>query len=125
MAKRCKVEGYQAFIDKVTALEKEGRTVYCMFCGSKDKSGESWCPDCVTAEPVVEECLKNLPTSAFFLFCSVGERDYWKNKTNEFRTDKRLMLSGVPTLLKWGQPNQKLAEEQLFKPDLINMLFED
>ena len=42
----------------------------------------------------------------------------------EFSVDPKLKLTGVPTLLKYGAP-QKLVEDQLFKPDLIKMLFEE
>ena len=41
-----------------------------------------------------------------------------------FSVDPNLKLNGVPTLLKYGE-KKKLVEDQLFKPDLIKMLFED
>jgi len=56
-----------------------------------------------------------------FIYCAVGGRAYWKDRSNEFRTDKDLKLTGVPTLLRWG--GQKLAENKL-QPDLIAMLME-
>ena len=31
-----------------------GGDVFVLFSGSKDESGASWCPDCVTADPVVK-----------------------------------------------------------------------
>ena len=48
-----KVEGFEAFQAKVEELAKTGGDVFVMFSGSKDSNGVSWCPDCVTAEPVV------------------------------------------------------------------------
>ena len=42
-----------------------------------------------------------------------------------FSVDPKLKLTGVPTLLKYGSPGQKLVEDKLFKPDLIKMLFEE
>ena len=44
------VEGYagwSAFVEK-----NKGKEIFALFCGGKDESGKSWCPDCVTAEPV-------------------------------------------------------------------------
>ena len=58
-----KVEGFEAFKSKVEELAKTGGDVFVMFSGSKDSNGVSWCPDCVTAEPVVAVIV-------FFIFCS-------------------------------------------------------
>ena len=125
MVQEYTVQGFENFMSKVSELEKQGKEVYCLFSGTKDANGKSWCPDCVTAEPVVRGCLKNMPEAAVFLYCQVGERDYWKNKSNEFRVHPKLKLTRVPTLMRWGAPNEKLVEENLFKPDMINMMFED
>ena len=53
MARVSKVEGYDAFKAKISELASAGGDIFVMFSGSKDASGVSWCPDCVTAEPVV------------------------------------------------------------------------
>ena len=53
MARVTKVEGYDAFKAKISELASAGGDVFVMFSGSKDARGVSWCPDCVTAEPVV------------------------------------------------------------------------
>ena len=45
MVQVVKVEGHEAF--KAAAKEHEGKTIFALFCGSKDANGESWCPDCV------------------------------------------------------------------------------
>ncbi|XP_077965601.1 thioredoxin domain-containing protein 17-like [Styela clava] len=125
MANQIAVEGYEAFMSKISELEEQKKEIYCLFSGSVDpQSGKNWCPDCVKADPVIEKCLPNMPEGAVFVHCHVGQRDYWKNKTNDFRVHPKLKLSGVPTLLKWGEP-KKLVEDQLFNPDMINMMFED
>ena len=53
MAKVTKVEGFDAFKAKVSELSSAGGDLFVMFSGSKDARGVSWCPDCVSAEPVV------------------------------------------------------------------------
>ena len=53
MAQFSKVEGFDAFKAKLSELTADGGDVFVMFSGSKDASGVSWCPDCVTAEPIV------------------------------------------------------------------------
>ena len=44
------VEGYAGWTAFVQ--ENKGKEIFALFCGGKDASGKSWCPDCVTAEPV-------------------------------------------------------------------------
>ncbi|XP_033027358.1 thioredoxin domain-containing protein 17 [Lacerta agilis] len=113
------VSGYEEFSTAVQ--ERRDRQIFAYFSGTKDpQSGTSWCPDCVTAEPIVRGELKYLPEGSVFIYCQVGERAYWKDPDNEFR--KNLHLTGVPTLLKYGTP-QKLVEQECFKPDLVRMLF--
>ena len=53
MVKVTKVEGFDAFKAKVSELSSAGGDLFVMFSGSKDAGGVSWCPDCVSAEPVV------------------------------------------------------------------------
>ena len=125
MVKEINVRGFQQLIETVESEDLKGKSIFCLFCGDKDAEGKSWCPDCVVAEPVVRRCLKQLDDSCAFVYCTVGGRDYWNDKNNEFRIHSSLKLTGVPTLLKWGFPNQKLVENQLFKEDLIMMMLDD
>ncbi|WAR02767.1 TXD17-like protein [Mya arenaria] len=122
MAKSVKVEGYEAF--KAAVDEHKGTTIFALFCGSIGKDGKSWCPDCVVAEPVINANLSKIADDGVFIYCSVGDRTFWKDQNNAFRKDPSLMLKGVPTLLKLGQPN-RLVEEQCAKTDLVEMLFAD
>jgi len=118
MIERIKVEGYHAFMSEIDRLKP--RVVYALFSGSKDANGKSWCPDCVTAEPVVYGALEDAPSDAVFIYCGVGERNFWKDQQNVFRT--ALKLKSVPTLMKWGSP-VKLEEEQCASKDLVEELF--
>nr|CAB3267395.1 thioredoxin domain-containing protein 17-like [Phallusia mammillata] len=125
MVQEFKVQGFDEFLSKVTELDKQNKVILCMFCGDKDASGNSWCPDCVVKEPVVRKALGDVPNAenVAFVYCSVGGREYWKDRSNQFRTDKNLKLTGVPTLMIWGRPNEKLVEDQI-KADVISILFD-
>ena len=58
MVVKHKVEGFEAFVAKAEELSADkSKTLIIMFSGTKDENGKSWCPDCVVAEPVVDECL--------------------------------------------------------------------
>ncbi|XP_061683179.1 thioredoxin domain-containing protein 17 [Syngnathoides biaculeatus] len=112
------VRGYGEFRKAVE--ERKGKDIFAYFCGDKDEQGKSWCPDCDRAEPILKGAMGVLPQGSVFIYCQVGERNYWKDPSNEFRTT--LKLTGVPTLLRWGTP-QKLVEEECFKEDLLRMMF--
>ncbi|XP_066492422.1 thioredoxin domain-containing protein 17 [Tiliqua scincoides] len=113
--------GFADFERAAREQQRLGRRVFAYFSGDKDPaSGASWCPDCVRAEPVVRAELPHLPEGSAFVYCQVGSRAEWKDPDNEFR--KRLRLSAVPTLLKYGTP-QKLVEEECLKAELVRMLF--
>ena len=60
--------------------------MFVLFSGSVDAaSGVSWCPDCVTADPVVAAALKEVDDDLVFVHCSVGQRAFWKDQSNVFR----------------------------------------
>ena len=60
--------------------------LFVLFSGSIDSaSGKSWCPDCVTADPVVAEALKDLDDDLVLVHCAVGQRSFWKDQNNVFR----------------------------------------
>ncbi|XP_022104598.1 thioredoxin domain-containing protein 17-like [Acanthaster planci] len=103
---------------------KGNDSLFVLFCGDKDASGNSWCPDCVDAEPFVTSGLASAPDDGVFIYCSVGDRAFWKDQQNGFRTHDKLKLSAVPTLLKYGT-SKRLVEEDCKKSDLVKMLFED
>ncbi|XP_003469685.1 thioredoxin domain-containing protein 17 isoform X1 [Cavia porcellus] len=114
------VSGFEEFNRAVA--EHPGKTIFAYFSGSKDAGGKSWCPDCVQAEPVVREGLKHVSEGCVFIYCQVGEKSDWKDPNNDFR--KKLKITAVPTLLKYGTP-QKLVESECLQENLVEMLFSE
>ena len=53
------------------------------------------------ADPVIEEALKNAPECSCLITVQI-ERATWRDKENNFRKSKDLMLKSVPTLVKLG-----------------------
>ncbi|GBG85501.1 hypothetical protein CBR_g40140 [Chara braunii] len=88
------------------AMEKlaEVPNVYVVFLADKDRStGQSWCPDCRKAEPVIDKCFAEAAAEKerVLVRCYVGDGPTWRNPQHPFRTDSRLKLTGVPTLVRW------------------------
>uniref|UniRef100_A0A1B0CD68 Thioredoxin domain-containing protein 17 n=1 Tax=Lutzomyia longipalpis TaxID=7200 RepID=A0A1B0CD68_LUTLO len=73
------VKGYEEFTKLVDELETSGKTIHILFSGGKQENGESWCPYCVKAEPVVMSALEKAPEETHFIHVDVGERAYWKD----------------------------------------------
>lgn len=69
------VKGYEEFTKLVEDLEsQQNEVIHVLFSGGKEENGKSWCPYCVTAEPVIEEALSTAPESSHFVHVEVGER---------------------------------------------------
>lgn len=68
------VRGYEEFTKLVESLESSGQPVHVFFSGGKEENGESWCPYCVKAEPVVIDGLKHAAEESHFVHVDVGER---------------------------------------------------
>jgi len=117
------VVGYEQFKKTLESI-KGAEKIIAIFCGSKDENGQSWCPDCVKAEPVLHEAMKNLSDSAAVIECEVGPRAEWKTPDNPFRTDPHFKLTAVPTLLIIGTP-KRLVEEQCMDKNLVAMVLEE
>lgn len=124
---RHKVVGYQPFLDFMeTLVVPQSQKVNVYFSGSVDTAtGQNWCPDCVEAEPFVTEALQRTAgESSQFVYVVVGDRAFWKDTKNPFRLDKNTHLSVIPTLIRW-KGAQRLEGDQLTKPELLDMFFED
>uniref|UniRef100_A0A0R3RUL1 Thioredoxin domain-containing protein 17 n=1 Tax=Elaeophora elaphi TaxID=1147741 RepID=A0A0R3RUL1_9BILA len=106
---RRKVEGF----DELNELLKDIKCrAVILFSGSKE-NGQSWCPDCVQAEPIIEKVIEEIVSSGdidenfAFVECGVGLRTYydnfsWKDLTNAFRVDERFKVKEIPTLLDYS-----------------------
>ncbi|XP_011873993.1 PREDICTED: thioredoxin domain-containing protein 17-like [Vollenhovia emeryi] len=124
------VDGYDNFLRYVEQLrlKRVERPTYILFTGSPlPGSDESWCSDCVEAEPFISKAFLGLaaeaeePKRTLFVKVTVGDRAFWKDQHCPFRTDPITKLKVLPTLIKWGT-QKRLEGDQLLKPELIELL---
>merc|ERR1711915_85238 len=125
--KELHVEGYDALVKLIDGnADCKTDRLFVLFSGSIDAgTGASWCPDCVAADPVVAEALKDADDDLVLIHCAVGQRGFWKDQSNVFRTDPKLRLKGVPTLLNWHEPEKRLVEENLQKLSMVQLLLSE
>ncbi|XP_045785392.1 thioredoxin domain-containing protein 17-like [Maniola jurtina] len=118
------LKGFDDFTKYTETIAPNGPTVLFYFSGSKLPNGDSWCPDCVVAEPVVKAFLSEVKKDVTFVYVDVGDREYWKDRACPFRTDSRTKLMVIPTLIKW-KGVQRLEGSQCCNRELLQMLFEE
>jgi hypothetical protein len=75
MAKQTLLNGLNELRNYLSTIEKAKHAVFILFTGSKDpQTGQSWCPDCNVADPVIHNSMKYLNENSEFITCIVGER---------------------------------------------------
>lgn len=99
--------------------------IYVLYTGTKlPDTGESWCPDCVEAEPFIEKGFEAAPENTLLVIVEVGDRPFWKDHNCPFRTNPVTKLKVLPTLARWGT-QKRLEGDQLLNLELIDMLLTD
>ncbi|SAM09621.1 hypothetical protein [Absidia glauca] len=95
------------------AVQDEQNNVFVVFFGTEmDETNESWCPDCVIADPLIRKSLLAVP-NAVLIEAPVGLRDEWKgNTTHPYRV--KYNVPAIPTLYNWSKagPGARLVEEE-------------
>ncbi|KAL3122500.1 hypothetical protein niasHT_003036 [Heterodera trifolii] len=102
--------------------------VFVYFTGEKvAETGQSWCPSCVQADPVIEQAFDefswdpDMPIHVAFITCDVGPREIWKSLDNSIKADATLDVQSVPTLIEYSQacekrvPGRKLDKDEQFQ----------
>ncbi|XP_015594301.1 thioredoxin domain-containing protein 17-like [Cephus cinctus] len=123
MVIRHHVEGYENFIKFMENFKADG-PIHILYSGTKLPNGNSWCPDCVEAEPVIEKGLSAAPEKSHFIHVEVGDRPFWKDLKCPFRTDTRTKLNVLPTLARWGT-QKRLEGDACLDTGLVEMLVTD
>lgn len=97
-----------------------------MFSGSHLLgTNQSWCSDCTRAMPIIHEAMaKYADPKIHFVYVHVGDKPFWKNVNCPFKTDLRLRLTVIPTIMKWNSC-KKLVGLQCEKLELLELLFQD
>ncbi|KAI0981303.1 hypothetical protein GJ496_004445 [Pomphorhynchus laevis] len=109
---------------QVDIITKNEKRPFILFFGSLTESGESWCSDCRNATEPIDEGLKLLPTAISLILCYIGDRENWKNESNEFRTDSKLAIKSVPTIFDFKN-NRRLVNEEITVDSLNELLNSD
>ncbi|KAI8067134.1 hypothetical protein BC940DRAFT_301375 [Gongronella butleri] len=116
---RTTVDDFENQVNK--AVQDENNKVFVVFFGTEvDETNESWCPDCVVADPLIRKALVPVPNSVL-IEAPVGHRHEWKNN-NEHPFRVKYNLAAIPTLFKWTKngPGASLVEEEAADVNKLN-----
>ena len=89
---------------KTLPLPTATTRIFALFFGSESPStnNESWCPDCVIADPVIRSSIREVVKDVVLLECPVGQKLEWRaNKSHEYRVNPDLKIERIPTLIEF------------------------
>ena len=97
--KRCATNAeVSAVVDALVA--SQGSALLVFFGAEDPQTGESWCPDCVTADPVLRRTIALKRKDLTLYECPVGQRADWKNQpAHPYRLHPLLRIARIPTLV--------------------------
>ena len=112
---------FSSSVMEARELVGESGKVFLLFTGAiKPDTGKSWCGDCTRAEPVINKVMAETKESVL-VECIVERADY-RETTYQYRTDNKIQLACVPTLMNWGNPKIRLDDSQSSDEELVREL---
>jgi len=112
--------------DQMLNKYSKKENLFILFTGNKDpRTNKSWCPDCVTAEPIIDAAFQMLDHCTV-LECLVEREDYKGKPQHPYRVHPKIKLKAIPTLVHWGKVSARavLVEDQCCDPSLVNDFIE-
>ena len=83
-----------------TLVARQGSALFLFFGAEDPQTGDSWCPDCVTADPILRRTIAATRKDLTVYECPVGQRSDWKNQpTHPYRLHPLFRVARIPTLL--------------------------
>lgn len=100
----------------------QGSGLFLFFGAEDPQTGESWCPDCVTADPVLRRTIALARRDLTLFECPVGQRSEWKNRPEHpYRVHPLFRVARIPTLvfIEAGVERGRLVEADCAVPELV------
>ncbi|MFW5830364.1 MAG: thioredoxin domain-containing protein [Planctomycetota bacterium] len=110
---------FQAVLSALQATSGSG--LFCFFGSELPDQELSWCPDCVTADPVIRMTLQQVRPELVFYACPVGSREQWRCHDHVYRQHPFCRLERIPTviLMERGLEIGRLVEEDCADEQLL------
>ncbi|CAG8689852.1 7687_t:CDS:2, partial [Ambispora leptoticha] len=107
-------------------LEKRDRKTWHRT--EEPSTGQSWCPDCAIADPLIRSTVNQYASSSntavVLIEAPVGSRSEWRQSSNHvYKRDPRINISRIPTLVRW-KTNTRLVEDECANEDNLKKFVE-
>ncbi|EGF81728.1 hypothetical protein BATDEDRAFT_86770 [Batrachochytrium dendrobatidis JAM81] len=105
---------------KATVAEASGRVFVLLFGTEAPATGQSWCSDCVIADPLIRKSIAKI-SDAVLIEAPAGSRGA-EYRSSKYHDHPDIKLMAVPTLIEWGKqgPLKRLVEEDCARQDLLD-----
>ncbi|XP_014246379.1 thioredoxin domain-containing protein 17 [Cimex lectularius] len=121
---RYNVKSLEELDQKIEELlqKNQQEEIFIWFVGSVE-NGVSWCSDCRTSEPVVENYLENLKLKldCSLIICTVDKAPF-KSPNSPYMKHKA-KVKKVPTIIWWGKP-ERVEESECMDTEMLALVFE-
>jgi hypothetical protein len=105
----------QCLVEKLKNLDSPEQVIL-MFTGDEiPHTDQSWCKDCNYLEGILSSFMRRAKHLAGYLVrVKVGSHDEWRDPSNPYRTDPKIRLKAIPTLLVWNS-GKRLSGSPIFQ----------
>lgn len=86
----------ETLVSAQKAAKENGSKLFVFAYGAEGEDGNSWCPDCVDAKPVIEGGLAKVSHAVVYASCPRDE--YKKGEEFPYRSHKAVKLQALPQL---------------------------
>jgi thiol-disulfide isomerase/thioredoxin len=120
-----KVSTFESFLQELRVYHerknsgKPSQLILIFMANDDPKTGQSWCPDCAKAKPIIDEVMKEFK-HCDVAYVLVGARDEWKRNDNPYRLHE-LKVTNVPTVINM-RSNARLVESECFDREKLRKL---
>ena len=120
------VNNYDSFYNFMTNYNPAGKRLNAYCYGSRNETHDSWCGDCINAEPYIDEALEKFGQNTIMLFVDVGSKAEWKDIENNYLR-MNCYLDFIPTLIHYeGLYQMKRIEDiHVQNPELLKWFFNE
>jgi thiol-disulfide isomerase/thioredoxin len=95
---------------RLAILKRSADPVFIYFTADRpEPGGERWCPDCRSAQPVIDEAAQAAPASATLLEVEI-DRPSWKNDKDSFLRKPPYSVSSIPCVAVWDGASQSVVQ---------------
>lgn len=127
------IHSYEYFQFRIKELNQKTTSIgstnekIIVFFTANDKPGRrsgTWCKDCNYVESLIAKFKIPKEDGSYLIRVKVGTLEEWKSPTNPYRTDPRIRLTSIPTIVVWNRDYYRLEGEAILDVKQLMAVFD-